>query len=179
MTSYDSLPPPFRRIVIVIDSISTWIGKIFCWLIIPMIGALVYEVFSRYLFNSPTVWAYDMTYMIYGTHFMLGAAFTSVRQAHVRTDFLYQNWSPRWQGIVDSTLYVFLYFPAIGLFTWAGYDFAATAWEYKEVGITGPWAPPLYPFKAVIPVTGAMLCMQGVSELIKSLHAAIKGEWPS
>ena len=144
-----------------------------------MIACLVYEVFSRYLFNSPTVWAYDMTYMIYGTHFMLGAAFTSVRQAHVRTDFLYQNWSPRWQGIVDSTLYVFLYFPAIGLFTWAGYDFAETAWELGEVGITGPWAPPLYPFKTVIPVTGAMLVLQGVSELIKSMHAAIKGEWPS
>ena len=179
MTSYQSLPLPLRRVVRVIDTISVWSGKLFCWLIVPMVLCLVYEVFARYLFDAPTVWAYDATYMIYGSHFMLGAAFTSVRQAHVRTDFLYQNWSPRWQGIVDATLYACLYFPAIGLFTWAGYDFASVSWEQREVGITGPWAPPLYPFKTVIPVTGAMLIMQGVSEFIKSLYAAIKGEWPS
>jgi len=179
MTSYQSLPLALRRVVWVIDTISVWSGKLFCWLIIPMVLCLVYEVFARYLFDAPTVWAYDATYMIYGSHFMLGAAFTSVRQAHVRTDFLYQNWSPRWQGTVDATLYACLYFPAIGLFTWAGYDFASVSWEQREVGITGPWAPPLYPFKTVIPVTGAMLIMQGVSEFIKSLYAAVKGEWPS
>lgn len=178
MSAESPFSPRLGRTVEILDGISIWSGKLFAWLIIPMVGCLVYEVFSRYLFDSPTVWAYDMTYMLYGSHFMLGAAYTLAVQGHIRTDFFYRLWSPRWQGTVDSVLYVCLFFPALAFFFWQATDFAATSWIRGESGISSPWNPPIYPFKTVIPVTTVLLILQGISELIKSLHAAIHGRWP-
>lgn len=178
MTAQHATSPRLRRVIDTLDAVSAWSGKLFAWLIVPMVGCLVYEVVARYFFESPTVWAYDMTYMLYGSHFMLGAAYTLSVQGHIRTDFFYRLWPPRWQGAVDAMLYACLFFPAMAFFLWDSWDFALTSWVRQELGISSPWNPPIYPFKTVIPVTAALLILQGVSEFIKSLHAVVKGEWP-
>ncbi len=166
------------QIIHVIDAITSWGGKAISWLIIPLVGSLVYEVFARYFFHAPTVWAYDVTYMIYGTLYMLGAAYTLLKGGHIRTDIIYRMWSVRWQGIVDASLYILFFFPGIFLFFLAGWEYAAHSWEIHEQTAVSPWRPIIYPFKTVIPVTLALLFFQGISELLKSIHAAVKGEWP-
>jgi TRAP-type mannitol/chloroaromatic compound transport system permease small subunit len=167
---------PVLAIIHVIDSISEWTGRVFAWLIIPLVGGLSYEVFARYLFDAPTVWAYDTTYMLYGSHFMLGAGYTLLKKGHIRTDIFYNNFSPRLQGPIDATLYL-LFFPGIGYFLWAGAAEAIHSWNLQERSDASPWRPPLYPFKTVIPVAAFLLLIQGISEFLKSLHAARKGEW--
>lgn len=173
----DHPPPALTRTLRALDAVSIWSGKLFAWLIIPMVGALVYEVFARYFLERPTMWAYDITYMVYGSHFMLGAAYALSLGAHIRTDFFYRMWSPRWQGRVDAFLYLFFFFPGIGFFLWLSWDFAQTSWAQGERIVTSPWIPPVYPFKTVIPVAAALLLLQGVSEFLKSLHAAFRGKW--
>jgi TRAP-type mannitol/chloroaromatic compound transport system permease small subunit len=162
----------------VIDAISSFLGKAIAWLVIPMIGGLVYEVFARYFFHAPTVWAYDVTYMLYGSLFMLGAAFTLLKGGHIRTDMFYRLFPPRWQGLVDAFFYLFFFFPGIFLFFLAGWEYAARAWEIRETAAVSPWRPAIYPFKTVIPVSLALLLFQGLSEFLKSIYAAVKGEWP-
>lgn len=177
-TNYNKFRGFTRRIIYLLDQISIWSGKIFSWLIIPMVLALSYEVFARYLFNAPTLWAYDITYMLYGSHFMLGASYTLAKQGHIRTDFFYRLWPIRWQGMVDSILYVCCFFPALTLWLWASSEYAVISWDREEVAITSPWKPPIYPFKTVMPVTTVLLLLQGLAELAKSLYAARHGEWP-
>ena len=160
-----------------IDRISERFGKVVAWLCFPLVLALVYEVAARYGFKAPTEWAYDVTYMLYGTIFMLGAAFTLLKKGHIRTDFFYINWSPQRQGKTDTIMYVLFYFPAIMFFLVAGWDYAAHSWETFERAAMSPWRPIIYPFKAVIPVTAFLLLVQGVSELIKSVHAWKRGVW--
>jgi TRAP-type mannitol/chloroaromatic compound transport system permease small subunit len=70
----------FSRAARLLDPIAVWSGNLVAWLIVPMVLALSYEVVARYLFNAPTLWAYDMTFMLYGTFFMLGSAFTLQRR---------------------------------------------------------------------------------------------------
>lgn len=177
-TNYALFSGRSRSTIKTLDQISIWSGKAFAWLIIPMVICLVYEVFSRYLFNAPTIWAYDMTYILYGTHFMMGAAFTLAMQGHIRTDFFYRLWSVRWQGTVDSILYIVFFFPAMIFWFYSGFDYAAVSWERSEVGISSPWKPILYPFKSIMPITTVLLLLQGVAELAKSLYAARYGVWP-
>ncbi len=160
-----------------LDSISIWIGKLFAWLIIPMVVALVYEVFARYAFNAPTMWAYDTTFMLYGSHFMLGAAFTLAKGAHIRTDFFYRMWPDRVQASVDLAIYLLFFFPGFGFFLWASADFAMKSWQQSELIITSPWLPIVYPFKTVIPVMAALLMIQGVSESLKCVEAIKQGRW--
>lgn len=169
--------PGYLQVIHALDKFAEICGKIFAWLIVPMVLGLVYEVFSRYLFHAPTVWAYDTTYMLYGTLFMLGSTYTLLRKSHIRTDLLYRLWSVRMQGTIDTFCYLFLFFPGMIFFLFAGWEYAAHAWAIQEKAGASPWGVALYPFKTVIPIAALLLIIQGVSEFLKSLHAARRGEW--
>jgi TRAP-type mannitol/chloroaromatic compound transport system permease small subunit len=168
-------PPALVAVVRVIDGFAEVSGRIFCLLCLPLVVALTYEVIARYAFHAPTIWAYDVTYMLYGTIFMLGAAYTLYRGGHIRTDIFYQNWSFRTRGAVDATLYLFLFFPGMALFFWMGLQEALQAWDIREVSDASPWRPPIYPFKTVIPISAALLIIQGISEFLKAAYAAVTG----
>lgn len=175
--SMNSYPEFLQRIIRTIDTIGEWSGKIVGWLIIPLVFSLTYEVIARYGFKSPTVWAYDISYMLYGTLFMLGAMYTLKKNGHIRTDMLYDRWSPRRQGWVNVISYFFLFFPGMIFFFISGLEVTVHSWMILEKSDLSPWRPPIYPFKTVIPLTALLLMIQGVSEFLKSLHAALKGEW--
>ncbi len=148
------------------------------WLIVPMVLSLVYEVVARYFFNMPTVWAYDMTFILYGSFFMLGSAYTLMKKGHIRTDSLYGGWSPRRQGIVDTVCYLVFFFPAIGVFTWLGWDFFLKSFLQGERFVTSPWMAAAWPLKFMIPMTGALLLLQGLSEVLKGIYATVNNAWP-
>ena len=179
MTDGSRTAPPaaLRRWIARLDRVGIFTGKLFAWLIIPMVGGLVYEVFARYAFDAPTVWAYDMTFMLYGAHFMLGAAFTLAKGAHIRTDFFYRLWSARVQAAVDLSVYLLFFFPGVGFFLWISADFFWVSWQQGERIITSPWLPIVYPFKAEIPLTAALLLVQGVSECLKCVETLRQGHW--
>ena len=171
----NGLSPALMSVIRVIDKISNWSGQIVCWMIIPMVGSLAYEVFARYLFGAPTDWAYDVSYMLYGSFFMLGAGYALFRGGHIRTDMLYEKWSPQTQGRIDAVCYLFLFFPAMLFLFWMGGQEAWHSWQIGERSDQSPWRPILYPFKAVIPLTAALLLLQGLSELIRCGRAIRRG----
>lgn len=160
-----------------LDPIAIWSGRIVAWLIIPMVLALSYEVVARYAFNAPTLWAYDMTFMLYGSFFMLGTAFTLQRKGHIRTDSLYANWSVRRQGWTDVVCYILMFLPVVTVFLFSGWEYFVKSWSTGERFVSSPWMPVAWPFKAVMPLTGLLLLLQGISEFCKSLHAALTGKW--
>jgi TRAP-type mannitol/chloroaromatic compound transport system permease small subunit len=168
-------PPSVAKLIRFFDRVSIVSGKAVGWFILPMSLSLVYEVVSRYLFNAPTIWASDLSNMLYGAFFMLGSAYALQRQQHIRTDFLYGKWTIRTRGIVDSACYIGLYFPALIFFLWVGTEFAYRSVLFNERVVTSPWMPIIWPLKIAIPVSTVLLLMQGVSELLKSLHAARTG----
>jgi TRAP-type mannitol/chloroaromatic compound transport system permease small subunit len=165
------------RAVAVLDKAGLWSGMIVGWLIVPMVMSLVYEVISRYVFNAPTIWAYDMTFMTYGSFFMLGSAYTLMRGGHIRTDSFYGSWSPQTQGKVDALCYVLFFFPAMLLFLWVTWDYFWSSFRQNERSVTSPWLPLLWPLKATMPITCVLLLLQGCAELLRSIHAAKTGVW--
>ena len=165
----------FRRTIEVIDTIANWSGRVTAWLIIPMTIAVSWEVVARHFFRAPTIWAFDVTYMLYGTHFMLGTAYTLMRIGHVRTDMLYQGWSIRRQNLIDAIGYLFFFFPAMVFFFYFGWQESSHSWAIGETSDASPWRPIVYPFKTVIPLTALLLLVQGVAELLKSLYAIRTG----
>jgi TRAP-type mannitol/chloroaromatic compound transport system permease small subunit len=142
--SAPGFPPAVMSAVRVIDSISDWSGRLFAWLIVPLVAGTTYEVIVRYAFNAPTIWAYDLSYMLYGSHFMLGAAYTLLKGGHIRTDIFYQNWSTRKQGWVDALLYLFLFFPGMLFFFWMGGQEGLHSLSIGERSDASPWRPVLY-----------------------------------
>ena len=171
---------PPKALVMAVQIIDNVVGRgsglLFAGLVLPMVGGLCYEVFARYLFNAPTIWAYDVTYMLYGSHFMLGAAYTLYKGSHIRTDMLYENFTLRWKGRVDATMYLVFFFPGMLFFMFAGWDEAMHAWGIGERSDASPWRPIIYPFKTVVPVAAGLLIIQGASEFLKSGYAALTGE---
>ncbi|MBA3507820.1 MAG: TRAP transporter small permease subunit [Betaproteobacteria bacterium] len=169
-------PPVVLAIIRALDGLSEWSGKLFAWLIIPMVLALTYEVVARYFFDAPTVWAYDMTFILYGSHFMLGIAYTLQKGGHIRTDNFYGQWSVRRQGWVDTICYVVFFFPCLIIFFIVTVQFFLVSFNQGERVVTSPWMPIIWPLKFVIPLAIGLLLLQGVSELMKSVWAALKGE---
>ena len=174
----EDMPRWMSTTIVAIDTFSLWVGRVVAWLTLPLMAAMIYEVFARYYFTAPTIWAYDISRMVYGAMFILGAAYALSKGVHIRSDFLYRKWSVKTQGRVDTALYVFCYFPAMIILLWVSSEWAWTSLMRGERGTDTSWMPLLGPVKSALPVGVVFLIIQGVSELLKSLHAARRGEWP-
>lgn len=160
------------------DGLSAWFGKAFGWLIILMTFGMSYEVLVRYLFNSPTPWALDISFIMYGTLFMMGGAYTLSRGGHVRGDFIYRLWSDRTQAKVDLTLYFLFFFPGILALVFAGWKYASRSWGYAEVSVNSPAGIPIYQFKTVIVAAGLLLIIQGIAQVFRCIICIREGKWP-
>jgi TRAP-type mannitol/chloroaromatic compound transport system permease small subunit len=167
-----------NRLLFFIDEISTWVGKTFAWCIVALTLSMTYEVCARYGFGAPTEWAFDASYMLYGALFMMAGAYTLARNGHVRGDFLYRTWRPRTQATVDLVLYIVAFFPGILAFVYAGYGYAKMSWLMNEHSSASPNGPPVYHFKALIPITGVLMLLQGLAETVRCVMCIFTGRWP-
>ncbi len=203
----DDMPNWMAKSITGIDKFSKWVGYIVCWITIPLILGMVYEVFARKLFLAPTIWAYDMSRFFYGALFMLGAGYALSKGVHIRADFLYRNFKVKTQGIVDFWLYLLFYFPGLFVFLYRNFktktqgaiDFwlyiifyfpGLIVFLYMTIGYVGEsiqrgergmdttWMPYMWPIKSCLWFGIVFLLIQGISELFKSYYAMTKGKWP-
>ncbi|MFO1185753.1 MAG: TRAP transporter small permease subunit [Bauldia sp.] len=165
------------QFVTIVDKLSTWFGKAFAWCIMIMIVGVSYDVMVTKLFNSATNWAYEITYMMYGTLFMMAGAYTLSRDSHVRADFLYRNWSPRKQAVVELILYPVFFFPAILALIFYGWFQAQRAWRIGEIAISSPTGIPIYQYRTIIPLAGTLLLLQGIAQMFRCVLCLQTGEW--
>jgi TRAP-type mannitol/chloroaromatic compound transport system permease small subunit len=168
-----------QKTLLFIDRISTWIGQVFSVLIVVLTLHVSWEVFSRYALDAPRSWAFDAMIMLYGTLFMMAGAYTLAKNGHVRGDVLYGFFRPRTQASWDLLLYIVFFLPGVFALTYAGYYYAADSWRIHETSNITAEGPPIYPFKTVIPLAGAILFVQGIVEIIRCVICIKQGYWPS
>jgi TRAP-type mannitol/chloroaromatic compound transport system permease small subunit len=167
-----------QRLLLFIDSLSTWVGKSFGWLILVLTLGVSYEVFVRYVLGAPTTWAFDFSYITYGALFLMAGPYALSRNAHVRADVLYRLWKPRTQAMMDLTLYVIFFLPAVAAFIYSGWNYAQMSIRFREVSIFSPAGIPVFPLKTLIPVTGVLLLLQGIAEITRCVLCIRMGAWP-
>jgi TRAP-type mannitol/chloroaromatic compound transport system permease small subunit len=161
-----------------IDSLSSWVGKAFAWLILVLTLGISYEVFVRYVLRAPTTWAFDMSYIMYGAMFLMAGAYALSRNGHVRADVVYRLWKPRTQAMMDLVLYFLFFLPAVAAWIYAGWAYAKFSIQFREVSIFSPAGVPVFPLKALIPATGVLLLLQGIAEIIRCVICIREGAWP-
>jgi TRAP-type mannitol/chloroaromatic compound transport system permease small subunit len=166
------------RLLFFIDSLSLWVGKAFAWLILVLTLGISYEVFVRYVLRAPTTWAFDFSYINYGALFLMAGAYALSRNGHVRADVLYRLWSPRKQASMDLVLYVVFFLPTVFAFMYSGYKYAEMSVRFREVSIFSPAGVPIFPLKTLIPITGVLLFLQGLAEVIRCILCLRQGAWP-
>ena len=174
----DDMPSWMASTIVNIDKFSKWVGNVVCWILIPLIFAMTYEVLARKLFLAPTIWAYDISRFLYGALFMLGAAYALSKGVHIRADFLYRNFKTKNQGKIDFWLYLLFYFPGLLVFLYMTIGFVGESIQRGEKGMDTTWMPYMWPIKTCLLVGIIFLLIQGISELFKSYWAATKGKWP-
>jgi TRAP-type mannitol/chloroaromatic compound transport system permease small subunit len=167
-----------KKFLFFIDSLSLWVGKSFAWLILILTLGISYEVLVRYVFRAPTSWAFDFSYINYGALFLMAGAYALSRNGHVRADVLYRFWQPRTQAKMDLVLYIIFFLPAVFAFMYAGLNFAQMSVRFREVSIFSPAGVPVFPLKTLIPITGALLFIQGIAEVIRCILCIKTGAWP-
>jgi TRAP-type mannitol/chloroaromatic compound transport system permease small subunit len=167
-----------QTLLLAIDRITTFLGRLFAWAIVGLTLLITWEVFSRYVLNHPHPWALDAQIMLYGTLFMMAGAYTLAHQGHVRGDVLYGSLRPRTQASIDLVLFVFFYLPGVLALTWAGWTYANESLAIRE-NTFSPDPLPLYPFKFVIPAAGFLLLLQGIVEILRCVVCLRQGDWPA
>ena len=168
-----------QRFLRAVDRVSYWSGKAFAWLIVAATLVISVEVFKRYILNAPTAWIFDLNNMLYGTLFMMTGAYTLAASGHVRADFVYIYLKPRAQAALDLALYLLFFIPGILGLIYAGWDYAAISWRIGEHSTVTAEGPPVYQFKAVIPVAGALVMLQGLAEIVRCVACLRTGAWPA
>ena len=162
-----------------IDQLNTWIGRCFGWMIMVLTIGVSYEVFVRYVLGAPTIWAFDVSYMAYGALLLMSGPYTLSRNGHVRADMLYRLWPVRVQASVDLVLYFIFFFPAVLALIYAGWRFASLSLGFRELSIFSPAGVPVFPLKTLIPVTGFLLMLQGIAEVLRCILCLRQGRWPA
>lgn len=159
------------------DKLSAWFGKAFAWLIVLMTFGVSYEVVVRYAFNSPTPWSLDVSYIMYGTLFMVGGAYTLSRNGHVRGDFLYRLWKPQTQAKLDLLLYILFFFPGVTALVLSGWKYSSRSWGYTEVSVNSPAGIPIFQFKSILVLAGILLFVQGIAQVFRCILCIREGYW--
>ena len=167
-----------QRLLHAIDQFNYWSGKAFAWLIVALTFVVSIEVFKRYILNAPTAWIFDFNNMLYGTLFMMCGAYTLALAAHARADFVYIYLRPRAQAALDLALYFLFFVPGILGLIYAGYGYAADSWRIGEHSTVTAEGPPVYHFKTVIPIAGALIMLQGLAEIVRCIECLRTGAWP-
>jgi TRAP-type mannitol/chloroaromatic compound transport system permease small subunit len=168
-----------QKILLRIDRVSTFVGQSFSWLFLALSLLMTYEIFSRRFFDAPHAWVFDAQLQLYGTGFMMAGAYTLAKSGHVRGDVLYGFFSPRVQASLDLILYVIFFIPGVVALTFAGTFYAIDAWKIKEMSSVMVDGPPIYTFKTIIPLAGALMIVQGAAEIARCVICLRSGEWPS
>jgi TRAP-type mannitol/chloroaromatic compound transport system permease small subunit len=161
------------------DSVSTFVGKAFAWVILILMIYVCAEVVKRYALNNPSNWFFDLSTMMYGAAFMMCGAYTLAQDGHVRGDFLYGSFRPRLQAGLDLALYIVFFIPGIAALCYSGWQYADTSWQIHEHSSITADGPPIYPFKSLIPVAGALVMLQGIAEIIRCVVCLKTGAWPA
>lgn len=167
-----------KRLLRAVERVSSWSGKAFSWLIVALTMVVCVEVFKRYILNAPTAWIFDLNNMLYGTLFMMCGAYTLALGGHVRADFVYTYLRPRAQAALDLALYLFFFIPGVLALVYAGYGYASDSWRIAEHSTVTAEGPPVYHFKTVIPVAGALVLLQGLAEMVRCVVCLRTGTWP-
>jgi TRAP-type mannitol/chloroaromatic compound transport system permease small subunit len=161
------------------DSVSTFVGKAFAWVMLALMLYVCGEVVKRYLLNNPSNWFFDISTMMYGATFMMCGAYTLAQDGHVRGDFLYGSFRPRTQATLDLVLYIAFFLPGIAALCYSGWQYADASWQIHEHSSVTAEGPPIYHFKTFIPVAGALVMLQGLAEIVRCVICLRTGAWPS
>lgn len=167
-----------RPVIHAIDQISKTIGHAFSWCALMLTLGTCYEVVVRYVFNNPTSWAFDLSYLMYGALFFMAGAYTLSRGGHVRADMYYRRWPDRTQAAVELVLYGLFFFPGILALMIAGWRYGIEAMRIREVSVNSPAGIPIWPLKMMISVGGALMALQGVAEVLRCVLCLREGSWP-
>lgn len=167
-----------RGVIRTIDLLNKSVGHAFAWCIVILTLGVSYEVFVRYVLRDPTSWAFDLSYILYGSLFLMAGAYTLSRGGHVRADVFSRRWKPRTQATVELVLYFIFFFPGVLALVIAGWGYGHESFVIREVSVNSPVGVPVWPLKMLIPVAGLLLTLQGIAEVLRCLLCLVEGQWP-
>ncbi len=164
-----------KNVVHGVEVFIEWTGRIVCWLLMLLMFLAVFEVITRRILGSPTIWTFEMSGFLLAAVTMLALAYTQLHHGHVNIDFIYDRLSRRGKAIADIISFFPFYLLYCYIFLSFGTNFAAQSWAMKETASTA-WSPIIYPVKTLIPVGAALLLLIGLAQLIRNIVIAVKGK---
>ena len=155
-----------------VDRLSGWIGRLTSGLLLGSVAAGALAAVARYLAAplgfAPALNALaDLQWMLFAAVFLLGAAWVLREDEHVRVDVLYGRLSARRQAAVDLAGAVLFLLPFCALLMWAAWPAVLESVSIRE-GALDPGGLARWPVKLLVPVSIALLALQGVVQAVRA-----------
>jgi TRAP-type mannitol/chloroaromatic compound transport system permease small subunit len=165
-----------RIVLKTIDTLSEYSGKIFLWLVVALIGVLAYETIARYVFNSPTNWVYETSFMIGGALAVMAWSYTHKHHSHIRVDLIYTHVSPRGRALIDVVSSIIFLFPFLIVLMYGGYSGVEFAWRAHERFVESNWLPPAGPIKTVVFIGFILFTLQALAQFSRDVYMLIRSK---
>jgi len=162
-----------RQILHFVDGVSTFCAWVASGLAFVLIVVTLIEVFMRFVMGSPTIWVFDVAYMVSGASVLLAGGYALRTGAHVRIDFVSARLPPRVQALIQGLFFGLVVLPALFMIGTAAYGKAWSAFMTGEVEVVSPWAPLIWPFYAALTLGLAVLALQVLAQTITMLAQAL------
>ena len=167
-----------KRAIRGIEAVTSIVGNVGAWILVPLVLSMVYEVAARHVFGAPTFWAYEVGYMLAGSSYMFGIAYCLKQGAHIRVDFIYGQLSPKGRAVVDIVGYLLLLLPGLLWLDLGLYNYAYEAFEYGEVTGESAWNPVVWPFRSAWVIGFFVFTLQVFAEVMKCV-LVLRGDAPA
>jgi len=165
-----------RFFIKAIDAANDWVGRVLQYFLFAIFFLLMMEVVRRYVFNSPTVWANELSQLFFGTYAILSGGYVLRTGGHVNVDIIYSHFSKKTQAVCDICTFT-LFFLFMGMMVWMGWEMGWESMSRFETSESA-WDPPIWPIKMMIPTGAALLLLQGVCKLILDIFTLLDIEPP-
>ena len=161
----------FKLILDGIDKLIDWTGKAFAWLILGLIGVIVYDVFARYLFNRPTNWSFDIAWMHGACLFTIGLSYVHLHKEDIKVDVFSRLFPKKVEAVMNLVCRIFFFFPLVIMYLIAGFNKAIWSVQVHEIAPFGIWHPSMIPYRFIILFAFFLLTLTGLSRFVTELRA--------
>ena len=165
-----------KKLLKIIDTLSHWTGSLSRWLCLALILVATFDVVMRYVFNAPTVWAYEVCIMVGAAMYALGWAYDHLYKSHVRVDIFYSQLSTKGKAVLDIICSLLFFFPLMFLMSKTAISWTLRAIKLNEKMAESFWYPPATPLRTVVAFGILLFLIQGVAQFIRDVYTVARGK---
>ena len=156
-----------KQFQILIEKVIDSIANTLAYLLALMIILVFITVFARYILNVSYVALQELIMYFHAILFMFGVSYALKEKSHVKIDIIYNSLNKKYQYYISMLGTIIFIIPTSIFITYSSMDMVIQSWLLLEGSSEAGGLDLIFILKSVIPITGFLIFIQALSDIIK------------